>query len=87
MRAQPVVAEDDIRVAVHVELHEPRLLVKAAEQQLCHRGAARLAQRAVRLAAGIHRHEIGSCAASSRLKKQCDAPESKKHLTRVAQQE
>ena len=34
VRAQPVVAEDDIRVAVHVELHERRLLVEAAKQQL-----------------------------------------------------
>ena len=52
MRAQPVVAEDDIRVAVHVELHERRLLVEAAEQQLLQRGVARLAQRAVRLPRG-----------------------------------
>ena len=49
MRAQPVVAQDDIRVAVHVEVLEGRLLVKAAAQQLRHRCAARLAQRAVRL--------------------------------------
>ena len=52
VRAQPVVAEDDIRVAVHVQLHKRRLLVKAAEQQLLHRGAALLAQRAVRLPHG-----------------------------------
>jgi hypothetical protein len=30
-------------------------------------------------AAGERRHELGSCAASARLKKQCDAPESKGH--------
>ena len=31
VRAQPVVAEDDVRVAVHVIFHEGRLLVEAAE--------------------------------------------------------
>ena len=52
MREQQVLAEDDICVAVHVELHERRLLVTATEQQLRHRGAARLAQQAVRLPHG-----------------------------------
>ena len=33
-------------------------------------------------AAGARRHDIGSCAASARLRKQCDAPESKRHLNR-----
>ena len=33
-------------------------------------------------AAGACRHDIGSCAASSRLRKQCDAPESRRHVTR-----
>ena len=52
VREQQVLAEDDICVAVHVELHERRLLVTATEQQLRHRGAARLAQQAVRLPHG-----------------------------------
>ena len=33
MRAQSVVVEADIRVAVHVELHDGRFLVDAAEHQ------------------------------------------------------
>ena len=33
VRAQPVVAEEDICVAVHVTLHEGRLLLEAAERQ------------------------------------------------------
>ena len=47
VRAQPVAAEDDARVAGRVELHEGRPLVEAAEQQT-RRGGARLAQRAGR---------------------------------------
>ena len=66
VRAQPVVAEDDIRVAVRVELHERRLLVEAAVQPPRRRDAADLAQRAVRWshgggcpAAGARRHDLG----------------------------
>ena len=33
VRAQPVVAEDDIRVAVHFISHEARLLVEAAQHR------------------------------------------------------
>jgi hypothetical protein len=33
MGAQPVVTEDEVRVAVHVELHEGRLLAEAAQDQ------------------------------------------------------
>jgi hypothetical protein len=49
VRAQPVVTEDQVRVAVHRELHEGRLLVEPARFQLRRDSAACLTQRAVRL--------------------------------------
>ena len=35
VRAQPLVADVEIRVAIHAELHEGSLLVETAEHQLC----------------------------------------------------
>jgi hypothetical protein len=49
---QPVVAEDDVRVAVHVELDEGRLFVEAAQDQPGLDRAAGRAGRAVRLPDG-----------------------------------
>ena len=90
VRAQPVVAEDDVRVAVHVEFHEGRLLVEAASSSCAvgHRPSRLCEQFACRTAggcpaAGARRHDIGSCAASSRLRKQCDTPECKRYLTQL----
>ena len=40
VRAQPLVADVEIRVAIHAELHEGHLLVKIAEHRLCRCGAA-----------------------------------------------
>ena len=77
LRAQPVVAEEYFRVAVLVELPRGRLLGETPKHLLRRRGAD-LAQRAVRLPhAGRRsrrRQDSGSCAASSRLRKQCEAP-------------
>ena len=61
VRAQLVVAEGDIPVTVHVEIHEGRLLVEAAEQQLHRRCSARLAQRVVRQ---LHAVTAGRCPAT-----------------------
>ena len=74
LREQQVLAEDDICVAVHVELHERRLLVTATEQQLRHRGAARLAQQAVRLPHGgrVPRRR-GTTARNQELRRQLSA--------------
>jgi hypothetical protein len=52
VRPQPVVAEDDVRVAVHVELDEGHLLVEAAQDQPGLDRAAGRAGRPVRLPDG-----------------------------------
>ena len=52
MGTQPVVSKDQVRVAVHIELHERRLLVEAAEYQLRGHGTAGGALRTVRLPHG-----------------------------------
>jgi hypothetical protein len=63
VHAQPFVAEDQVRVAVHRELHEGRLLVEAAERQPPRHRAARRAHRAVRL---LHRGVPRRCGAAAR---------------------
>ena len=84
---KPIVAEDEVRVAGHVEFHEGGLLVKATEDQTgCHR-AASWAGGTVglpdgRRVAGGEREAAGRREAKERLRKQWEAPESSKHLTR-----
>ena len=49
MRAEPVVAEDNVRVAVHIELDEGRLLVEGPENEPSRHDAPRGPGRAIRL--------------------------------------
>ena len=51
-QVQVVAAEDDVRVAVHVELHKGRILAEAAVHQQRRRGAPCLTHRAFRLSRG-----------------------------------
>ena len=97
-QVQVVAAEDDVRVAVHVELHKGRILAEAAVHQQRRRGAPCLTHRAFRLSRGgrlgqrgelsgtescRHDSDSGSCAARARLGKQCDTTESRRSLTRL----
>ena len=89
MRAQPVIAEGEIRVAAHVELHEGGILVEAPANELS--GDGREEPSACRTeggwsAGGGRRHEGPGVfsAASTRLRKQCETqePTGSRHLTR-----
>ena len=52
MRLQPIVAKDDVRVAVHVELYKVRRLVEAAQHQPGLDSSAGRAERAVSTTGG-----------------------------------
>jgi hypothetical protein len=89
MRPQPIVAEDDVRVAVHVELDEGRRFVEAAQDQPGLDRAADRPESAIRLPHGAVGRRVAAGAGApaggrelGRQGKQCDAPESSRRLTR-----